>query len=120
MKCLLTIWFLFVSLHGFSQDLPPITQQQLENAAGETEEENPEDDNFLQELDQFKKHPVHLNTATGEALRALHFLTDLQIHNFIRYRNLFGKLISVYELQAIPTWDLLTIKKLLPYITINN
>jgi hypothetical protein len=45
-------------------------------------------------------------------------LTDLQIDNLISYRNLFGNLISIYELQAIPAWEILTIKKLLPFITI--
>ncbi|MBK8310252.1 MAG: hypothetical protein IPL04_04470 [Chitinophagaceae bacterium] len=35
----------------------------------------------------------------------------------LTYRNLFGKLISLYELQAVPSWDIGTIKKLVPFIT---
>ncbi|HWR32195.1 MAG TPA: hypothetical protein VN451_01615, partial [Chitinophagaceae bacterium] len=45
-------------------------------------------------------------------------VTDLQIANLIAYRNLFGRLISVYELQAVPSWDVNTIRRLLPFITI--
>ncbi|MEI2738611.1 MAG: hypothetical protein V9F01_07490 [Chitinophagaceae bacterium] len=37
--------------------------------------------------------------------------------NLISYRNLFGKLISIYELQAVPAWDVNTIRKLLPFVT---
>ena len=50
-------------------------------------------------------------------LTFFHKINDLQIANLISYRNLFGKLISVYELQAIPSWDVSTIRKILPFIT---
>ena len=103
-----------------AQDLPPNTQQQLENTADANEDENQDDDNFLQQLDYLKKHPVNINSATAEELQALRFLTDLQIGNLIRYRSLLGNLISIYELQSIPAWDLFTIKKILPYIIVGN
>lgn len=115
MKAACFIWLLFLFGNCFSQDVPPTTQQQLENIA-ENSDEEPKDDDFLQQLDYFRKHPVNLNAATTEELQALKFLTDLQIDNFLRYRNLLGKLISIYELQAVPTWDILTIKKILPYV----
>jgi hypothetical protein len=56
--------------------------------------------------------------AEANELRELRILTDLQISNFISYRKLFGKFISIYELQAIPSWDVGTIRKLTPYITL--
>ncbi|MCC6308642.1 MAG: helix-hairpin-helix domain-containing protein, partial [Chitinophagaceae bacterium] len=77
-----------------------------------------EDDNYLLELEQFRKNPINLNTADADDLKLLSVLTDLQIDNLISYRNFFGNLISIYELQAIPAWEILTIKKLLPFITI--
>ncbi|HEY6063513.1 MAG TPA: helix-hairpin-helix domain-containing protein, partial [Chitinophagaceae bacterium] len=77
-----------------------------------------EDDSYLQELEQFRKHPVNLNTADADELKQLRIVTDLQIVNLITYRNLFGRLIHIYELQAVPAWDLITIRKLLPFITI--
>ncbi|HWI92161.1 MAG TPA: helix-hairpin-helix domain-containing protein [Flavisolibacter sp.] len=119
MKIVFFISLLLLALSVFSQEIPPVTQQQLENVA-ETIDEDPKDDDLLQQLDYFRKHPINLNTATAEELQTLRFITDLQIGNFIRYRNLFGKFISIYELQAIPTWDLVMIKKILPFIIVGE
>lgn len=119
MKLIFFIWLLLGTVIGFAQDLPPVTQQQLENIA-ETNDEDPKDDNFLQQLDYFRKHPIDLNSATAEELQALRFITDLQIARLLRYRELLGKFISIYELQSVPTWDLLTIKRILPYVMVGN
>lgn len=99
------------------QDIPPSTEQQLENLT-DADQTEPEDDSYLQQLEQFRRTPVDLNIADINELRELRMLTDLQIINFISYRRLFGKFISIYELQAVPTWDVNTIRKLLPFITI--
>jgi len=61
-----------------------------------------------------------LNAATEEELRFLHLLSEMQVVNFIRYKNLLGQLINIYELQSIPGWDIVTIRKLLPFITVNE
>src|SRR3954453_14720960 len=104
MKRSFFIWFLFFSFACFAQDLPPTTQQQLESIA-EANDEEPKDDNLLQQLDYFRKHPINLNTATVAELQALKILSDLQIGNLIHYRSLLGSFIDIYELQAVPTWD---------------
>ncbi len=44
----------------------------------------------------------------------------MQIANFLSYRAVLGNFINLYELQAVPGWDLLTIQKLRPYISING
>jgi len=112
-------WLLLVAAGCPAQDLPPITQQQLEDVA-ETNDEEPKDDHFLQQLEYFRKHPVNLNGATVEELQSLRLLNDLQINNLIRYRGLLGNLISIYELQSIPGWSLVTVNRILPYITVAN
>ena len=61
---------------------------------------------------------MNLNTADENELKELRIISDLQIENFLSYRKLFGKLVSIYELQSVPTWDLFTIKKLLPFVTL--
>ena len=106
----------FYSQISFSQEIPITTEQQLENLTDANEGET-EDDTYLQELENFRRHPLNINTADAEEFKQLRILTDLQIVNFITYRNLFGKLISLYELQAVPSWDIGTIKKLVPFIT---
>ena len=117
MKTLLTILFTInLSLFTFCQELPAGNEQQLENQTATNEQET-EDDTYLQELEQLKKNPLNLNRATAEELKQLHIITDLQIASLISYRSLLGNLVSIYELQAIPYWDIMTIKKILPFVT---
>jgi hypothetical protein len=96
-----------------------IIEQQLETLA-EQEDGETEDDSYLQVLDEFRKNRMNLNTAEESDLKELELLSDLQIENFLSYRRLLGNLISLYELQAIPTWDVVTIRRLLPYIKVTN
>jgi hypothetical protein len=112
----LTLFTIHHSLFTFSQEIPVNTEQQLENLA-DAEQAETEDDTYLQDLEHFKKNPVNLNTADADELKQLRIITDLQIANLISYRNIFGKLISIYELQAVPAWDVSTIRKILPFIT---
>ncbi|MEO6315038.1 MAG: helix-hairpin-helix domain-containing protein [Chitinophagaceae bacterium] len=92
-------------------------EQQLENIA-ELNESPPEDDAYLQQMDHFKRHPLNINIASADELQDLHVLSGLQVQQFLAYRTLLGKLVNRYELQAIPSWDIVTIKKLLPFIVI--
>ncbi len=108
--------YCFFSFAAIAQELPPATQQQLENAAEALDDEAQKDDSFLQQLDYYTKHPINLNEARAEDLQPLRFLNDLQIQSIVRYRNLLGKFINIYELQAVPSLDLVSIKKILPYV----
>lgn len=110
--------YVFVSFAG-AQDIPPVTEQKLENLADADQAET-EDDSYLIELEQFRKNPVNLNTADENELKELRILTDLQISNLLSYRKLLGNFVSIYELQSVPTWDVATIKKLLPFITVST
>jgi len=101
------------------QEIPPNTEQQLENLTDADQAET-EDDSYVIQLQYFKKHPLNLNEADADELRELFFLTDLQIENLLSYRHLLGKFISIYELQAIPAWDVGTIKKILPFVAIDH
>ena len=126
-KTLCTLWaFVFFVLLSFfsmlaaySQEIPANTEQQLENLT-EVNQSETEDDSYLQQLEQFKKNPVNLNEADETELRELRILSELQIQYFISYRKLFGKLIDIYELQAVPSWDIVTIRKLLPFIALSS
>jgi hypothetical protein len=91
----------------------------MENLTDEDQAET-EDDSYLQQLEQFRKNPVNLNLADAAELKELRIITDLQIDNLLSYRRLFGKLINIYELQAVPSWDVTTIRKLLPFTTITS
>ncbi len=101
------------------QEIPAGNEQQLENLA-DTEQSQTEDDTWLQDMEHFRKHPLPVNKAAEEEFRQLRVLNDLQIASLLSYRRLFGKLVSIYELQAVPHWDLVTIRKLIPFITLEE
>lgn len=115
MILLITHYSLFI----MGQEIPPNTEQQLENLRDADQAET-EDDSYIIQLQYFRKHPLNLNEADANDLKELFFLTDLQIENLLSYRHLLGKFISIYELQAIPAWDVITIKKILQFVTIGN
>jgi hypothetical protein len=96
-----------------------ITEQQLENITENNEDLETEDDSYLQQMIQYIKNPVNLNTADAAELNLLRVLTPIQVQNFILYRNLVGKLVDLYELQAVPGWDIRTIQKIRQYISVS-
>jgi hypothetical protein len=100
-------------------ELPAATQQQLESLTENNGDNTTEDDYFLQHWQSFLKDPINLNTADETILQELRMLTPLQIQNLIIYRKEFGSFINIYELQAIPTWNVAIIQKILPYITVS-
>lgn len=112
--CLLALPFFLLA-----QEVDPVREQQLEDLAGKQEAEI-RDDSYLQQLETWRRHRIHLNSVLQDELRDLNILTEIQVASFFAYRNLFGKLISVYELQAIPGWDAGTIRKILPYVTVGE
>ncbi len=99
-----------------AQTIPLTTEQQLENLT-DVQEGDIEDDQYLQQLQYYRQHPLNINTATADDFRFFRFITDLHIQNLLQYRRVFGNLVSIYELQAVPTWDIATIRKIQLYIT---
>ena len=121
-KAALLLLLICAGLSVLAQDEPApttTTEQQLENLTGQLETET-EDDSFLQSLVQFTKNKININTAGQGEFRELKMLTDLQIQNILKYRQLLGNFISVYELQSVPTVDIETIQKIFPYIRVGN
>jgi hypothetical protein len=118
-RCFKIVLGLFAVMPVFAQEVPQRFQQQLEDVA-EVMEEGQDDNNWLQQLEYYRKHPLCINTATDEDLRSLHLLNDLQIHNLLQYRSLLGRLVDVHELLAVPGWDAALIQRLIPYITVQD
>jgi hypothetical protein len=68
---------------------------------------------FLENLQAYRERPLDLNRATAEDLQEMRLLNDIQIANFMDYRRQFGPFLSHHELQAVPTWDLDDIRRML-------
>jgi len=98
----------------------PVTKQQLESATEHNADNETEDDSYLQQMQQYLKNPINLNTADESDLASLQILTPLQIQSILSYRKTLGDFIDIYELQAVPALDITTIQKIRAYITVNE
>ncbi|RAJ35674.1 helix-hairpin-helix domain-containing protein [Pedobacter cryoconitis] len=75
---------------------------------------------LTEQLSFYLKHPLDLNSASPEQLKELFFLSALQISNFFTHIRLTGKLKDVLELQAVTGFDVTTITRLLPFVTVKE
>ncbi|MBO0950525.1 helix-hairpin-helix domain-containing protein [Fibrella sp. HMF5405] len=71
-------------------------------------------------LAQLYSHPLDLNRASRDELSATLLLTDRQITSLLTYRETNGDLLAVAELQAIPDFDVPSIQRLRPFVTIRS
>lgn len=77
-------------------------------------------EDLYENLLQLLSHPLDLNKVNNEELRFIKVLSEEQIESFMKYRAENGKLISIYELQAIPGFDLDIIHKLVPLVKVSD
>jgi hypothetical protein len=73
---------------------------------------------LYESLLQLYTSPLDLNTCTRDELQSTYLLSERQLNSFFDYRTQFGNLLSVYELQAVPNFDLPTIYKLMAFATV--
>ena len=95
-------------------------EQQLENITENNADTETEDDSYLQEMLQYQKNPININSASASLLTGLRILSPINVQNIINYRSLLGNFINIYELQAVPGLDLATIQRLRPYISVTQ
>jgi hypothetical protein len=75
---------------------------------------------YQDRLNYYQKNPINLNKTNYEELNGLLFLSPLQISNLFYHIKNYGKLIDVLELQSIPEFDDITIKRILPFVGLNQ
>lgn len=97
-----------VDLNRFLQDLFPVQADGIDYEA------------VFDALTQLYANPLDLNTATRDELAATYLLDERQLTSLLAYRAENGNLLSIYELQAVPELDLLTIRRLLPFVTLSG
>lgn len=71
-------------------------------------------------LAQLYSSPLDLNSATRDELSATYLLTERQLTSLITYRASSGPLLAVAELQAVPDFDVVTIQRLRPFVTVRS
>lgn len=109
-----------IDIHAQLEEIP-VQENLIESIIENLEIEGEFDyNNFYEELEFFSQNKLDLNKANEEELKQLRILNDLQISNLLSYRNNVGELISIYELQAIPSFTLDVINNILPFISVDE
>jgi hypothetical protein len=75
-------------------------------------------EDLFESLYQNYLNPIDLNKVSREQLASVYVLSEKQLNTFFQYRQKAGNLLSIYELQAIPDFDLPTIYKLVPFVAV--
>lgn len=75
---------------------------------------------LIDDLKYYRQNPLNLNFATEDELRKLMFLNNKQIFQLVAYRETYGQLLSVFELQAIEGFDEVTIQNIVPFISVSS
>ncbi len=101
-----------------TSDLETI-EQLLERLAEDAESASSVDFNtILESLEDYRLQPLNLNTATFEELAELQFLSSQQIIALLAYREALGQFATVYELQMVNGFDLVSAKLLANFVVI--
>ena len=98
-------FFLFITICFF---LFPASAQSFEDSgiienlsANEDVIEN--NSEAAENLAMLTKNPFDLNKADESILLSVGFLKEIQIHEILAYKNTYGPLINIYELQTLPS-----------------
>ena len=65
-------------------------------------------------------HPLNLNKTSKEELSSLLLLNEFQIKDLFNHLKNNGKLLSIYELQSITSWNEKTIQMVLPFVEVSD
>ena len=99
---------------------PEIDIEALVEELFSMQEEDINHEEIYENLLQHLLNPIDLNRSTREELQSIYVFTPHHINNFLNYKEKFGPLLSLYELQAVPGFDLDLIYRILPFVTLED
>ncbi len=98
-----------------------IIEQRITNIAEALEDETADFTTLFDLLSSYYERPINLNKKEiKEALLELQLLTEFQINNLLAHVKTNGHLMSIYELQSIKGFDPASIRKIMPFVTVNS
>lgn len=127
-RLIVLILLLVVVRSGFAQVNPDSSgldtdniDQVIEDAITDIETDDQTDWTiFTDFLEDLERKPLNLNTASKEELLMLPGMTKILVNNLFSYITEFGKLTSMYELQAVPGFDFNVFQKIRPYVVVKE
>jgi len=108
--------FLCLAVIGKAQEDPDV--KVITSALADALPEEEDLSELAERLSYYKKNKLELNNATPEQLKEMIFLSPLQINSLSIYIKVNGKLLDLAELQVVNGFDVATIEKLLPFVTL--
>ncbi len=120
MKRLFIIGLFLCTLPLFAQTPNDVNLEKLIDEIFPVQDEDFNYEELYETYGQFLANPLNLNTASEEQLRALLILSSTQLFDFLQYRSEAGPLLSVYELQVIPSFTEATIRLLEPFVLVED
>lgn len=118
-KLLIFLW-VFISVLSVSAQKSLSDTEFIGNIVEEFLEAN-DDESFdyntvFENLYYYYEHPLNINNVTEFELRDLIILNEIQINDFFYHKQYFGDYLDIRELQVLPSWDLNTIRSLVPFL----
>ncbi len=92
----------------------------LEDAVEKVDNDDLSYDTYQENLINLQLNPLQINKASITDLRGTGLFTELQIRDLLRHIKYYGPLLSVYELQTIPSFSEEDITRIIPFITFND
>ncbi len=71
---------------------------------------------ILEDMEQLAENPLNINTASASEFSKLHLLDEIQIQNLLNYREQFGPVYSIFELNTIDGFSAELLQKMEPFI----
>lgn len=102
-----------------SRNIKETIEDIMEIIAANTDEEIDYHE-LIETMQFYLDNPLDLNSATESDLQKIMVLTDMQISSIKKHISIHGKLLSIFELQAIEGLNLKTIYAILPFLTVNR
>lgn len=115
---LIIIFFGCFTVKVLAQQKSEVIQQRIEFIAEELELEDVSLEDVFDVLYYYYDHPLNINIATREQLEELFLLSEIQINELLVRIKKQGEFNTIYELNTLEYWDLVTIENLLPFIIV--
>lgn len=100
-------------------DVQQIIAEIVEDLAAKADDEQ-DYTQLIEDLMSLAENPININVATADDLKKFIFLNDFQINSLIDFRDSTGTILSIYELQTIPGFDIVDIQRIAPFIKVEQ
>ncbi len=76
---------------------------------------------YLEALTDLADNPINLNKTSYSELSQLQgIISPVQMNNLLAWREQVGKFFNIYELQAVPGFDLNDVRRILPFVDVKG